>query len=356
MKSFAAILFSLSLISSTVAHGWLGTLTIAGKAYTGNKPVEEVGKGAPSVVRQIANNLPVKDLTLAEITCGRDATPAALVASAAPGDTLLLDWNTLAAGGNWFHDVGPMMTYLASCGSKSCADFDASQAKWFKIDEQGQDASGNWAQAKLDDGSPASVTLPSNLAPGNYLLRHEIIALHTAQSLGGAEFYPSCSQLTVSGSGTGAPAPSELVSLPGAYKPSDAGILIDVYNMKGAYQFPGPPVAAFVKGGSSPAAPGKGTTTTKAAAPTSTHASPSTSATKGAPATTTHAPATPSSPSSSKTCKKTRRASRRSFAPPHGAPVSEPEHVEVEDVPAPAVDARAHVRRQLHRFGRHASF
>jgi hypothetical protein len=42
-----------------------------------------------------------------------------------------------------------MMTYLASCGGKSCAEFDASQAKWFKIDEQGQDASGNWAQATL---------------------------------------------------------------------------------------------------------------------------------------------------------------------------------------------------------------
>ncbi|KAJ6580738.1 glycoside hydrolase, partial [Mycena capillaripes] len=84
--------------------------------------------------------------------------------------------------------------------------------------------------------------LPANLAPGTYVIRHEVIALHTALSLDGAEFYPSCSQLIVSGSGIGAPVPSELVSFPGAYKSNNAGILIDVYNMKGAYQFPGPPV------------------------------------------------------------------------------------------------------------------
>jgi hypothetical protein len=147
MKSFAAVLFPLSLIASTAAHGWVGKINVAGKPYTGNEPVEQVPNGAPSAIRQIANNLPVKDTTLAELTCGRAAAPAALVATAKAGDTLLLNWDTLS--GNWFHDVGPMMTYLASCGSKSCAEFDASQAKWFKIDEQGQDASGNWAQAKL---------------------------------------------------------------------------------------------------------------------------------------------------------------------------------------------------------------
>ncbi|KAJ7622124.1 glycoside hydrolase, partial [Roridomyces roridus] len=250
MKSAATLLFSASLVASAAAHGWIGKITIGGKAYTGNKPTIFQPTANPSVVRQIADNLPVKDVTSAELTCGRTAQPGKLIATVAPGDQVLVNWNTAADNGFWFHDVGPMMTYLASCGSGSCTDFDASEAKWFKISEQGQDASGAWAQAKLDDGSPASFTLPSNLKAGNYLLRHEIIALHTAQSLGGAEFYPDCAQITVTGDGTGAPTPSELVSLPGAYKASDAGILLDVYNMGGkAYQFPGPPVAAFVSGG-----------------------------------------------------------------------------------------------------------
>ena len=45
------------------------------------------------------------------------------------------------------------------------------------------------------DGGPANVTIPSDLAPGQYLIRHEIIALHLATQLGGAEFYPSCTQV-----------------------------------------------------------------------------------------------------------------------------------------------------------------
>ncbi|KAF7358058.1 hypothetical protein MVEN_00853300 [Mycena venus] len=252
MKCAASTLFSLSLMASVAAHGWVGTLTVAGKAYKGNQSLEQVAHGAPSVVRQVANNLPIKDLSSRDLACGRTAKPAVLVATAVPGDTLLVDWDTLTGDGNCFHEMGPMTAYLTSCGAKSCADFDAAEARWFKIMEQGMDAKGNLAQARLTNGSPARVTLPANLKTGNYLLQHEIIALHTAQSPGGAELYPSCSQLRVTGSGTGSPQESELVRFLGAYHAKDKGILIDIYNMKGAYQFPGPPVAAFVKGGASP--------------------------------------------------------------------------------------------------------
>ncbi|KAJ7034078.1 glycoside hydrolase family 61 protein, partial [Mycena alexandri] len=247
-----ATLFSASLIASAAAHGWVGTFTVNGKNYAGNEPVEQTPHGIPSVIRQIANNLPVKDVSSTDLICGRSALPAANVATVPAGATMLFDWDT--PSGDWFHEVGPIITYLASCGAESCAKFDATKAKWFKIAEQGQDADGNWAQAKLDDGSPASVVLPSNLKAGNYLVRTEIIALHTAQSLGGAEFYPSCSQISVTGSGSGVPAPSELVSFPGAYKAAGSGILLDVYDMKTTYQFPGPPVAAFVSGAPPPPA------------------------------------------------------------------------------------------------------
>ncbi|KAJ6594824.1 glycoside hydrolase, partial [Mycena capillaripes] len=244
MKSACAALFSLSLLASVAAHGWVGTLTIAGKPYKGNPPLEQLPYGAapPSAIRQIGAALPVTNVALPDLTCGHAAAPrGALVASAAPGDTLLVDWDT--AAGNWFHNVGPMIAYLANCGATSCADFDAREARWFKIAEEGMNENGNWAQARLDDGSPARVTLPPTLAPGNYLFRYEIIALHNARFVSGAEFYPCCAQLKVSGNGTGRPADSELVSLPGAYAARDRGILVDVYNMNGAYEFPGPPVA-----------------------------------------------------------------------------------------------------------------
>ena len=133
------------------------------------------------------------------------------------------------------------MTYMASCGSGGCANFDSSAAKWFKIQEDGLRSDGTWAMKDLFDGLPANVALPSDIAPGEYLIRHEILALHNAQTEGGAEFYPSYSQLRVGGAQSGQPAST--VSFPGAYSPTDPGILINVYSMTGQYQFPGPAVS-----------------------------------------------------------------------------------------------------------------
>ncbi len=78
--------------------------------------------------------------------------------------------------------------------------------------------------------------IPPCLLPGPYLVRHEIIALHSAWAVGEAQFYPSCHQLLVSGSGTVVPSPATnnytLVSFPGAYTADDAGIFLNVWNRK----------------------------------------------------------------------------------------------------------------------------
>ena len=74
------------------------------------------------------------------------------------------------------------------------------------------------------NGNVFSTNLPNNLAPGEYLVRHEIIALHLATTEGKAEFYPSCQQIKVGGSETGVPSDDELLSFPGAYSDTDPGI------------------------------------------------------------------------------------------------------------------------------------
>lgn len=45
---------------------------------------------------------------------------------------------------------------------------------------------------------------------------------------GGAEFFPSCTQLLILGNGTEVPAPNSTVRFPGAYNETDPGILVDV--------------------------------------------------------------------------------------------------------------------------------
>lgn len=74
----------------------------------------------------------------------------------------------------------------------------------------------------LTGKSQLTVTIPSCLPAGDYLLRIEQIGLHVASTVGGAQFYISCGQLTVTGGGSGTPGP--LVSLPGAYQATDVSI------------------------------------------------------------------------------------------------------------------------------------
>ncbi|KAJ7069788.1 glycoside hydrolase family 61 protein [Mycena amicta] len=242
----------------TAAHGWVGSIAVSGQLYPGNGLGSS---GAPSVIRQVTTNSPVTSVSDSNLACGPNAQLAQDMAIVSPGDEIEIFW--VSTEGPWFHNVGPMLTYLANCGSASCAQFDSAQANWFKIQQSGRDSVSNaWVQAALNSGAPANLSLP-NVAPGNYLLRHEIIALQNAVYQGGAEFYASCSQISVSGDGSGVPTADELVKLPGAYSATDPSILVDVYtNPSAPYMFPGPPIAAFVEGEPEPSRSASPPTTT----------------------------------------------------------------------------------------------
>lgn len=70
-----------------------------------------------------------------------------------------------------------------------------------------------------------TVTLPSTLAAGKYLVRFDLMAMHSASGAppNGAQFYPSCAQLEVTGSGTQAlPAG---IAIPGTFTADTPGIV-----------------------------------------------------------------------------------------------------------------------------------
>jgi cellulase len=102
------------------------------------------------------------------------------------------------------------------------------------------------------------------LAPGDYILRPEILALHEGNKQGGAQFYMECVHVKVGGSGTLAlPAG---VSFPGAYKATDPGVLFNIYGQFTTYPGVGPKVwSGAATSGSSPATPATPATTSKAA-------------------------------------------------------------------------------------------
>lgn len=246
---FLTIMIPLLLSAYASAHGYIATVDINGKDFRGNVPN---GKTDPSIIRQIGDVSPVKGASNKDLFCGINEQVASDVATANPGDTISFDWRG-GDNSNWPHNTGPMLTYMASCGSDPCNKFDNRNAKWFKIQQVGRKGKGQeWAQADLMKGAVATIKLPSTLAPGNYLIRHEIIALHLAENEGGAEFYPGCAQLTVGGNQNGRPGDDEMVVFPGAYTDTDPGILVkNAFDVNADYDFPGPNIAKFVSESSS---------------------------------------------------------------------------------------------------------
>jgi hypothetical protein len=74
------------------------------------------------------------------------------------------------------------------------------EVEFFKIDEDGYHANDNsWGtDALIANNNTRTVTIPSNIKPGMYVVRHEIIGLHFAwtenaeKKTSGAQPYPSC--------------------------------------------------------------------------------------------------------------------------------------------------------------------
>jgi cellulase len=72
----------------------------------------------------------------------------------------------------------------------NAATASTSGQKWFKVFEDGLDSSGTWGVDRMiSNGGWVDFTMPSCIAPGQYLLRTEIIALHSASKSMGVQFY-----------------------------------------------------------------------------------------------------------------------------------------------------------------------
>jgi len=305
----ATTLIALLLAGSGLVsgHGIISKVQVGGKSYPGSLgPGSDASK---SPVRKVSSGDPIDDVTLPSMACGTDSKAAPLSVAAKAGDKVDVFWMA-ETGINWFHLVGPVLSYMTKCPG-DCKDFTPSAStEWFKVDEKGLKSDGTWFQADMSDGSPTSLTLPSGLTNGNYLLRHEIIALQNGQTKDKAEFYPNCVQMTISGGASGDVSPSPTAHFPGAYKDTDAGILVNVYNPGFKYVMPGPAVASIAKGssggGDSSPAPHSSAQAPAQSAPANAAPSPS----DAAPTSSAPAAAPTSTSSGNKQCKRGRKAKR----------------------------------------------
>ncbi|KAL1612064.1 hypothetical protein SLS60_000287 [Paraconiothyrium brasiliense] len=226
------------------------SLAVAAAASTASAHTIFVSLNSGAVgdgVRVVSYDGPVTDVSSSSIACNGAPNGAVqstnTVINVQAGSTAKLTWrHTLTSGSNDVIDAshkGPVMAYMKKVTD---AKTDAGPGSgWFKIAEEGLGSDGKWGVDKLiANGGVQTITIPQCIAPGQYLLRGELIALHGASSSGGAQFYMECAQINVTG-GSASKTPAS-VSLPGAYKASDPGILYNLYSGQKTYTAPGPAV------------------------------------------------------------------------------------------------------------------
>ncbi|KAF2035320.1 endoglucanase B [Setomelanomma holmii] len=236
MARSLAIALSL-LASQAAAHTFIWGVYVNGVDQGTFKSVRiPAYNGAPG--KGGYNNSPVKDLASIDLRCNvLGDIQAHETIKVAPGDNLTFDWHH-----NYRNDTddvidkshhGPSLVYISPDPP--------TENSFIKLWHSGKYVSnpfpqaGKWSTTSdiAKNFGHMNVRVPQDLKAGHYLIRAEMIALHEgdvsyiADPRRGAQFYPDCVQIEVTGDGA-----VELpkgVSFPGAYDYSDPGVVHDVY-------------------------------------------------------------------------------------------------------------------------------
>ena len=203
--------------------------------------VNDKESGNLVAMRAPNQNNPTQDVMSSDMTCGKVALTSKEVITIAPGDKVGSWWQHVIGGAQMPNDAdnpiakshhGPITAWLAKVDDSATASVSSSLA-WFKIAEDSYDVSSKkWAVDKMADNKGWSFfTMPKCIAPGNYLLRVELLALHSAYSSRGCQFYVSCANIKVTGSGTFTP--STTYKIPGVYQQDDPSIKVNIYGKSG---------------------------------------------------------------------------------------------------------------------------
>ncbi|KAK1825876.1 polysaccharide monooxygenase [Podospora conica] len=257
----STLLAALTGAAAVSAHGHVSHIIVNGVQYRNYDPTSDFYNPgtAPKVIGWSALNqdngfIEPGNFGAAEIICHKGAKPGAGHATVAAGDKINIVWTP-----EWPEShVGPVIDYLADCNGP-CETVNPASLRFFKIGAAGY--SNGWAADALRaNGNSWLVQIPSDLKPGNYVLRHEILALHGAPNVGGTQAYPQCMNIRVTGSGTRSPAGVAGTSL---YRANDAGILFNTYMSPVVYPVPGP---ALISGVPSSVAQSRSVATTTASA------------------------------------------------------------------------------------------
>ncbi|KAF3068337.1 Endoglucanase-4 [Daldinia childiae] len=231
---------------SVLAHSFVSNININRLSYDGFRPTEPddhpfaIGWSTTAFDQGYVNQTGYRT---EEIICHRGAKNAKNHAPVSAGDIVHIQWN------GWPEShKGPVLDYLASCGD-SCETVDKDTLRFFKINQagliDGSKAPGLWGSDQLiANNNSWMVEIPRRIQPGFYILRTEIISLHNASREIGAQNYPQCINLQITGGGTELPFGILGEEL---YDPDDPSMHLDIYDGISTYKIPGPTLISEIE-------------------------------------------------------------------------------------------------------------
>ncbi|EPS44425.1 hypothetical protein H072_1590 [Dactylellina haptotyla CBS 200.50] len=241
----------LSAASTVMGHAYVKEFIIGGQSWPGFDPFVELNTQQGFVnqywnVNRLRGKMTDTYITKKgsdEVICKPAAQPVPTVPRAQAGSQVTFRWS------RWqFNHVGPIITYLAECPQSRCAQAIGARLNWFKIDQAG--LSGRvWATDILQrQGKSYTIQLPTNIRNGQYLMRHEMLALQTSEggkpgqkAIKDSQIYPVCVNIEITG-GTAQQNPQGVPLQQYYTKQTPALNIPEVRQFYGAYMFPGPPM------------------------------------------------------------------------------------------------------------------
>ncbi|TFK73522.1 hypothetical protein BDN72DRAFT_919814 [Pluteus cervinus] len=238
MKFFAFVTTAALLLAQTTAHYTFPSLIINGQITP-----------QWTNVRQTNNyntQSPVTDVNSADFRCYTSQTNVhATTINVAAGSQIGIQSN-----GNIYHPGVGRQCLHGKASNGDASSFTGDGNVWFKVYELAAVTNGgSTITFPAQNLAGVTFTLPKSIPSGQYLIRMEAIALHSASSYQGdlltklsepkAQFYISCGQINVTGGGSGNPGP--LVAIPGVYTGREPGIMLNIYYpIPVSYTQPGP--------------------------------------------------------------------------------------------------------------------
>ncbi|KAK2735888.1 hypothetical protein FQN55_001921 [Onygenales sp. PD_40] len=193
-----------------------------------------------------SDDSPIQDVTSSSMACNgppvQGFTSSSAVIEVEAGSVVTGAWlHTLTSTGpddtadNKVIDSshkGPISAYLKKVDDATQNPSAGAGDGWFKITEISYENRKWGVDDLIEKEGIHSAQIPECIEDGDYLLRFEVLALHSAYDQGGAQFYMECAQIRISG-GTGVKKP-ETVSIPGVFSATDPGIMLSIYDDTGA--------------------------------------------------------------------------------------------------------------------------